>query len=117
MKIASAVDLHVLQEDLGSVMSWPKRNNIGLNEQMFELMLQEACTEGSGASLMPLGNQVYAYDVSNGFTLSSTDELRDLGATMLAGLSWKVHIKKIVSMGHSSGFRVMSVHNDDAGAL
>ena len=108
MRIASAVDLDVLQEDLGSIMSWSKSNNIGLNEQKFELMLHEARTEGSGASVIPFGNQVYAYDVFNGVTLSSTDELRDLGVTMSTGLSWKVHIKKIVSKCHSSGFWVMT---------
>ena len=52
---------------------------------------------------------LYKYEVSDDVTLSSVDELRDLGVTMSADLSWGSHIGKIVSRGRSSAFWVMSV--------
>ena len=80
-----------------------------LNEQKFELMIREVHKGGFGAREMPFGNQLYTYEVSDDVTLSSVDELRDLGVTMSADLSWGSHIGKIVSRGRSSAFWVMSV--------
>ena len=108
-RIASVVDHVVLQEDLGSIISWSKRNNMELHEQKFELMIHEACKGGSGAHEMPFRNQLYTYEISDDVTLSSVDELRDLGVTMSADLSWDSHIGKVVSRGRSSAFWVMSV--------
>ena len=63
-----------------------------LNEQKFELMIREVHKGGFGAREMPFGNQLYTYEVSDDVTLSSVDELRDLGVTMSADLSWGSHI-------------------------
>ena len=92
---AKPVDHVVLQEDLGSIISWSKRNNMELHEQKFELMIHEARTGGYAAREMPFGNQLYTYEVSDDVTLSSVDELRDLGVTMSADPSWKSHIGSV----------------------
>ena len=52
---------------------------------------------------------VYTYEVSDDVTPTSVEELRDLGLTMSADLSWGSHIGKLVSRGRSSAFWVMSI--------
>ena len=83
-RIASVADHDVLQGDLESIISWSKRNNMELNEQKFELVIHEVHKGASGAREMPFGDQLYTYEVSDDVTLSSVDELRDLGVTMSA---------------------------------
>ena len=53
-----------------------------LNEQKFKLMIHEVHKGGSGAREITFGDQLCIYEVSDDVTLSSIDELRDLGVTV-----------------------------------
>ena len=53
--------------------------------------------------------QLYSYAVSDEVLLSSVDEVRDLGVTISADLSWKSQIGSMVAKGRSSAAWVLSV--------
>jgi len=90
--IVPVADHNVLQEDLESIISWSKRNNMDLHEQKLELMIHEVHKVDFDAHGMRFGNQLYTYEVSDDVTLSSVDELKHLGLTMSADRSWESNI-------------------------
>ena len=78
-----------------------------LNERKFELLVHRA---GPRTSLdcIPLSSQLYSYAVSDEDLLSPA-ELRDLGVTISAEISWKSQIGSMVAKGRSSATWVLSV--------
>ena len=79
-----------------------------LHERKFELLVHKA---GPRTSLdcLQFAPQLYSYAVSDEVLLSSVDEVRDLGVTISADLSWKSQIGSMVAKGRSSAAWVLSV--------
>ena len=58
---------------------------------------------------LPFAPQLYSYAGSEEVLLSPVDEVRDLGVTISADLSWKPQIGYTVAKGRSSAAWVLSV--------
>ena len=88
MPIASNIDHEVQQKDLGSIISWFKRNNLEHREHKFKLMIRKSHIRRSSAFFCddkkPFWNQLHAYQVSHHITLSSSYELRCIGVLIAA---------------------------------
>ena len=107
-QVASSLDMQILQEDLYSVMSWSKRNNMKLHSQKFELMIHRANPVGM-ASELPFHIHHHAYQLPCGSTLYETSNLRDLGVQVSASGTWTNHINQVVEKAKGVSAWVLSV--------
>ena len=79
-----------------------------LHEQKFELIVHRTDPVIS-FDVLPFYLEFYCYQVSEDVILSPMNHLRDLGVSITADLSWKSHIRSVVSKGRSFAAWVLSV--------
>ena len=88
MAINSSEDILSLQSDLDKVYKWADENNMMLNPLKFEMMHY-----GSRNST----NAPYSYLASTGDSITSKDDVKDLGVIMSTNATFSSHIISIVS--------------------
>jgi hypothetical protein len=107
-QIASQHDVSLLQEDLNNIISWSRSNNMKLHEDKFDLLVHRSKRHDTLQEL-PFMAECMTYHVSNGNELHPVQNLRDLGVTVSADLSWSLHIANAVSKARSKAFWILSV--------
>ena len=107
-QIASQCDVSLLQEDLDNIIRWSKANNMKLHEDKFDLLVHRSKRNDTLHEL-PFMSECMTYRVSNGNELHPVQNLRDLGVTVSADLSWSLHIANAVSKARSKAFWILSV--------
>ena len=94
--IKSADDANLLQADLENVISWAQKNNMTLNEDKFELIQHHSNSRNftlfSNLPFVKFQNFYFAGDS----TIEPSDSILDLGITMQADMSFKVHISDVI---------------------
>ena len=107
-QINSQNDVSLLQEDLGNILNWSRSNNMKLHEDKFDLIVHRSKRHDTLQEL-PFMTECMSYNVSNGNELHPVQNLRDLGVTVSADLSWSLHIANAVSKARSKAFWILSV--------
>ena len=103
-------DMEILQNDLNAVTKWSTRNNMSLHEDKFEFISHAASRFGSCPVLkdLPFANDILKYTTSKGI-LTPVDQLRDLGVTVSADLSWTAQVKSMATKARQKAGWVLSV--------
>ena len=103
-------DMEILQNDLNAVTKWSTRNNMSLHEDKFEFISHAASRFGSCPVLkdLPFANDILEYTTSKGI-LTPVDQLRDLGVTVSADLSWTAQVKSMATKARQKAGWVLSV--------
>ena len=101
-------DVYLLQEDLCNIISWSRSNNMKLHEDKFDLLIHRSKRHDTLQEL-PFMTECMSYHVSNGNELHPVHNLKDLGVTVSADLSWSLHIANAVSKARSKAFWILSV--------
>ena len=107
-QISSENDVELLQNDLNSVITWSRDNNMVLHEDKFNLIIHKHQPKSTIYEL-PFVSETMTYHISNGSSLSPVSSLKDLGIIVSADLSWSTHISTIVSRSRSILSWVFSV--------
>ena len=81
-QINSLDDCKLLQEDLDSVVSWSRSNNMQLHEQKSELVIHKH-KPGDLLQELPFFPLTMSYNSSTGDALYPSGNVRDLGVTVL----------------------------------
>jgi len=105
--ISHTPDMSLLQYDLDRVTQWSIRNNMSLHEDKFEFMSHIA-NRSNTLHQLPFTCEVYQYTTSKGI-LMPVDQLRDLGVTVTADLSWTTQIKAMANKARQKAAWVLSV--------
>ena len=79
-----------------------------LHEDKFDLLVHRSKRNDTLHEL-PFMSECMTYRVSNGNELHPVQNLRDLGVTVSADLSWSLHIANAVSKARSKAFWILSV--------
>ena len=79
-----------------------------LHEDKFDLIVHRSKRHDTLQEL-PFMTECMSYNVSNGNELHPVQNLRDLGVTVSADLSWSLHIANAVSKARSKAFWILSV--------
>ena len=103
-------DMVILQNDLNAVTKWSTRNNMSLHEDKFEFISHAASRSGSCPTLqdLPFAYDILEYTTSKGI-LTPVDQLKDLGVTVSADLSWTAQVKSMASKARQKAGWVLSV--------
>lgn len=95
-------DVKKLQQDLDSVITWAKENNMSLHEDKFDLIVHQHHPNEPLSGLpyiseFPFGSETYS--TSTGIQLEPVDCLKDLGVVVSSDLSWSPQILDKESSG------------------
>ena len=105
--ISHTPDMTLLQHDLDRVTQWSIRNNMSLHEDKFEF-LSHSSNSTNSLHQLPFTCEVYQYSTSKGI-LMPVQQLRDLGVTVTADLSWTAQIKAMANKARQKAAWVLSV--------
>lgn len=83
-----------LQKDLDAVIIWATENNMVLHEDKFEALVHKHSSTWNEFDELPFKISSMTYSTANG-DLIPVENLRDLGVTVTANLSWSAHIYTI----------------------
>ena len=98
----------LLQNDLLSVLSWSKTNNMELNEGKFELQSYNIKPLNIVKEL-PFQPHLFTYLFSDTVLLEPSTLVKDLGVMVTNDLSWSNHIATIVARARGVASWVLSV--------
>ena len=107
-QIGSLDDCKLLQEDLDSVVSWSRSNNMQLHEQKSELVIHKH-KPGDLLQELPFFPLTMSYNSSTGDALHPSENVRDLGVNVSHDLSWSRHICDTVTKARNVASWVLSV--------
>ena len=107
-RIASSLDVAVLQSDLDNVMEWSSHNNMTVHEDKFEYMCHRA-DKSNLLPHLPFTSELFQYTTLGGICLHPIDTVRDLGVQISDDLSWSNHVSIICDKARKMAAWVFSV--------
>jgi len=106
------VDMLALQTDLQNVVQWAIDNNMELNESKFDLLCYSYRPAAELLKSLPFTQSLFQYETPEGYTISGSDRVRDLGVTMSPDCTWSEHISTIAEDGRKMLDWILSVFKD-----
>ena len=114
-KLIGAIDgensVHLLQEDLNTVIQWSRMNNMELHEQKFEVVSYSLNASKSLREL-PFYPMTVEYNTQKGHVIAPQEIVRDLGVHVSSNRSWSPHIETTVQEARKMAAWALSVFRD-----
>ena len=105
-------DMLALQTDLLNVVQWAIDNNMELNESKFDLLCYSYRPAAELLKSLPFVQNLFQYVTPEGYTISGSERVRDLGVIMSPDYTWCKHINTIAEDGRKMLGWFLSVFKD-----
>ena len=102
--VHSSIDVHMLQQDLKSVILRAMENNVVLHEDKFEHIVHRHIPNSLLLQLPPVNNEHFVYTVSSYKQLRPVSSLKNLAVNVYSNFSWSPQVNKIATKAESNCF-------------